>query len=347
MIPRLFAAWTEGLAGAWLAAEALLRRPRRFRLRANAGTFTLQPVSASAHEPPVAINGNRLDKLPDKLLEQTRGSVIEIVVPAAAILERRLDVLPAQSSPYVDKVVQHQVEALFPWRADDILHSTIIDKRADGALDVSVRATARSAITAALGVAEACGAGTIVVVEDGKDGDEAATGILAATGSQEQHRQANARLIARYAALALLAFAACFVGWTAYAYWSLSSDVAALDQEMDGRRAIIQRLAEASSTGHSRGLDAKKKLAPVAVVVLDELSGILPNTTYLTDLSLDAGHLRISGISANAAELVPLLEGSGYFKNATFYAPTTRMAGRAADHFSIEATVVPQTRGNR
>ena len=62
----------------------------------------------------------------------------------------------------------------------------------------------------------------------------------------------------------------------------------------------------------------------------------------MTDLSLDAGHLRITGVSANAAELVPLLEGSGYFKNAMFYAPTAKLTGGATDRFSIEAIVVPQ-----
>jgi hypothetical protein len=48
----------------------------------------------------------------------------------------------------------------------------------------------------------------------------------------------------------------------------------------------------------------------------------------------------MSGVSANVAGLVPLLEGSGYFKNASFYAPTTRMAGGNTDRFSIEAAVV-------
>jgi general secretion pathway protein L len=74
--------------------------------------------------------------------------------------------------------------------------------------------------------------------------------------------------------------------------------------------------------------------------VLDELSALLPDNTYLTDLSLEAGRLRLTGVSANAAELVPLLEGSGHFKNAAFYAPTTRIVGGTTDRFSIEALLV-------
>jgi len=343
MIPRLFALWVEGLASAWVAVETLFRRPRRFRLRTNSGSFTLYAVGPSASEPLLTMDDDRLDKVPEKVLEQTRGGIIEIVVPAAAILQRQLDVLPAESLPYVENVVLHQVETIFPWRASDILHSTVIGKRADGKLDVSVRATVRSAIAPALAVAEACGASEILVLGEGEDADKARGGsILAVIGSEKKNKLNRAQLIARYSVLVLLALTGCVAGWTTFAGWSLSADVAALDRDIADRRAILKRLTDATGVGQNRGLEAKKGLAPIAVVVLDELSVVLPDNTYLTDLSLEAGHLRITGISANAAELVPLLEGSGHFKNATFYAPTTRLPGGTTDRFSIEATMVPQ-----
>jgi general secretion pathway protein L len=170
-------------------------------------------------------------------------------------------------------------------------------------------------------------------------------GILAAVGSEKRKKKRRAELFARYSVFALLALAVCIVGWTTFAGWSFSNDVSALDQEIADRRAILKRLTAASGEGQNRGLDARKRLAPVVVVVLDELSSVLPDNTYLSDLSLDGEHLRITGVSANAAELVPILEGSGHFKNATFYAPTTRLAGGVTDRFSIEATVVSQPQG--
>lgn len=341
MIPRLLTVWIEGLAAAWVAVGTLFRRPRHFQLLANSRPFKLSSVGGSTPKLLLTIDGDRHGKVPDKVLERTRGGIVEIVVPAAAILERRLDVLPAESLPYVEKVVLHQVETLFPWRASDILHSTLIEKRADGKLDVSVRATARSAIAPMLAVAEACGASEIRIVGDvGDAGKGRGASILATVGSEKKKELERAELIARYSVIAVLALVVGVVGWTTFASWTLSSDVAALDQEIAGRRAILARLADAAGDGQKHGLDAKKRLAPVAVVVLDELSALLPNDTYLTDLSLEAAHLRITGVSANAAELVPLLEGSGYFRNAAFYAPTTRLAGGTTDRFSIEATVV-------
>ena len=346
MIQRLFMLWVEGLAAALVAVEALLHPPRRFLLRSDSRPFKLYPAGeAVAPEPLLTINEDRLDKIPDGVLEATRGGVIEIVVPDAAILQRRLDVLPAESLPYVENVVLHQLDRMFPWRAADVLHATLIEKRADGKLDVSVRATAHSAIASALAAAEVCGAGEILVRGSGEDdaNKAPAASILAAIGSEKKNKLDRTRLVARYAIVALLALAASVVGWTIFAGWSLSADVAALDQQIVDRRAILKRAADATGAGQNRGLDAKRALAPSAVVVLDELSAILPDNTYLTDLSMDGEHLRITGVSANAAELVPLLEGSRHFKNATFYAPTTRLAGGATDRFSIEATVVPQS----
>jgi general secretion pathway protein L len=342
MVSRLFTLWIEGLVAACMVIRARLRPRRRFQLRANSGPLVLFLVGQSAPEPLLTLDGRQPDRVPEKVVQQTRGGIIEIVVPRDAILRRKLDGLPAESFPYVEQVVLHQLETHFPWRANDVLHSTRAEKRADRTLDVTVWATARSAIAPALAAAQAFGASEIRVIGDGNNDDAPAAHIVATVGSENQTRLDRARRVVRYVVIALLVVTAGVVGWTVFAGWSLSNDVAALDLEIADRRAILKRISDSVGGGQSHALEVKKNLAPVAVVVLDELSALLPDSTYLTDLSLDAGHLRITGASANVAELVPLLEGSGYFKNAVFYAPTTRLTGNATDRFSIEAIVVPQ-----
>ena len=339
---RIFGMWVDGLAAALIWVETRLYRPRRFRLDANSQPMMLYSVEPSALDPLLSVDSQQLDKLPTEITQRTRGGCVEIVVPATAILERRLEPLPAESLPYLENVVLHQLDSIFPWRSADILHSTIIDKRADGKLDVSVRATARSAIAAALAVANACGAGEVLVVADSEQGDSGRVGgILASTGPEKEGRVNRARLVAQYAMVALIILTAGVAGWTAFAGWSLTSDVAALDQAIADRRAVLKRSSESRSMGRNHDLEEKKRLSPVAVVVLEELSSILPDNTYLSDLSLEAGHLRITGVSSNAVELVPVLEGSKHFRNASFYAPATRLGGTSTDRFSIEATVVP------
>lgn len=343
MISRLFALWIDGLAAALLGAESLLHRPRRFRLQANSHPFTLHSLEGSKLKLLLSIGAEQVDKLPAKVLQQTRGGIIEIVVPAAAILERRLEPLPAESRPYLEKVALHQLDNIFPWRSADILHTTLIEKRADGMLDVSIRATPRSAIEPALVTAAKCGARKVLIVGDGEDtAAQRASGIPMSTAPENAAKLNRARLIAQYGVVAIIALTACVVGWTTFAGWSLANDVAALDQAIADRRAILRRTLASTDTGQNYGLEEKKKLVAPAVVVLEELSSLLPDDTYLTELSFESDQLRITGVSTNAVGLVPLLEGSGHFKNASFYVPTTRLSGSTSDRFSIEAVVISQ-----
>jgi general secretion pathway protein L len=344
MLESLFAQWVDGLATAILWLDARARPADRYRLRSNSKSIDLFHLSNSLEVPVFSADAHELEKsLPAKLLQQTRNSTIEIVVPAAAIIERRLDPLPAESLPFIDNVVLHQIETILPWRASDILHSTRAERRSDGMLDISVQATPRSAVRAELAMAKALTAGEVLITTANHDQDGHAHGqIIASIGSYKENKLTRARSISRIAIVAALISSVGIVGWTTYMRWSLSSDIAALDQAIADRRALIKRGVEANASSQSRGLEARKQLTPAAVIVIDTLSSILPDGTYLTDLTLDAGRVRITGISSNAVDLVPLLEKSGQFKNASFYAPTTRLGEGISDRFSIEATLAPQ-----
>ena len=325
--------WCEGLAAALTRLAAAVRPPRRFQLRTAVAPFVLHAMNARAGRSAIRVPDTSQGGVPAEVLQQTRGSIFEVTVPPAAILERRLDPLPSESRPYVESVIQHRLEAMLPWPAADVLREVDIRDRDDGLLDVSVRATARPAIAQALALAATCGARAVVVTPDGGGG---AGSINVAMGTANF----GALRVARSAIGGLLALAAVVVGWSSYAHWSLASEVAALGEAIAERRAALKRTADQRDRAGATGLQARKSEAVIAVAVMEALSAILPDDTYLTELSLDGGRVRISGVSARATEIVPLLEGSGKFKNAAFYAPTTRTAGRAADRFSIEAVVV-------
>jgi general secretion pathway protein L len=341
MIKRILAFWIDGLATALVQVRTLMRRPQRFQLRGDSHSLTLYNMRQPEPKAVYAFKGQDVDTLPESLQLQTRGCTVEIPVPTAAFQERRLEVLPAESLPYIENIVFHQIESLFPWPSSDVLHSIKINKRADGKLDVLVRATSRSPIARALDAAAACGAFEILVVDSGEDPHGGrGHAILASVGREKAAQQRRARLISQYAVVGLIGIAACVAGWTTFIGWNLEGDIAALEQTIDDRRAIIKRSSSPVASTQYHDLAAKKKITPLAVVVLDELSFLLPDDTYLTNLSLEAGRLRISGVTTNAAALVPLLEGSGHFQKVSFAAPATRIVGSQTDRFSIEAAVI-------
>ncbi|MGA7328569.1 MAG: PilN domain-containing protein [Rhodomicrobium sp.] len=288
----------------------------------------------------IDVHDGKVGPLEAELLEQTKGSQIEIVVPDTAILENQLDPLPAESRPYVDSVVRHRIETLFPWRAADTLFAADIAVGPDGRLMVNVLATPRGAVAATLDVAMACGANEVVIVSESEQNAKLPKVIPAFSGRDSQLRFERARSNARYAVLGLILLAFAVAGNGLLTQAGLRSDIDGLDQTIAERRAVLQLRSDRQTT--LSVLELKKRETAIAVLVLEELSKILPARTYLTDFTLDAGQLRIAGLSAHAADLIPLLEGTGHFKNATFYAPTTRQ-GEGMDHFSIDTSVIPNT----
>ena len=49
----------------------------------------------------------------------------------------------------------------------------------------------------------------------------------------------------------------------------------------------------------------------------------------------------MSGVSRSVSRLVPLLEASPSFAEATFFAPTTRLPNNQGDRFHLDAKLVP------
>jgi general secretion pathway protein L len=329
--------WISGLAGLILQAERGFNRPRRLRLYGK--TATLRPIDASGVEgEPIRMPADGSFAGTDNdSLQKLSGCAIEIVVPASAILERKLDPLPEESRPFVESIVKHQLEKIFPWRAEEILYSISTDESGESLIDVTVRATSRSPISSAISFVNSVGASQAVVVGD----DANSTSARVTIPSNNRHQLNRAQTIARLAAGALLLFSTSIIGWTSVVHWSLVTEVDDLDQAIVSREALLRHGSQAENGANRDDLQSRKKRIAAVVVVLDALSAALPEDTYLTDLNLESGRLRISGFSAQATELVPLLEHAGHFANASFYAPTTRVSGRQADRFSIEASVLP------
>ena len=70
--------------------------------------------------------------------------------------------------------------------------------------------------------------------------------------------------------------------------------------------------------------------------VLDELSRIVPNNAYFSNLRYKTGALEVQGSAENASSLIPLLERSPIFENVGFNAPSNR--GRDnRETFSLKA----------
>jgi general secretion pathway protein L len=103
----------------------------------------------------------------------------------------------------------------------------------------------------------------------------------------------------------------------------------------------VGREAGTQATTPLRTLERRKHQSPSSVIVLEVLSQILPDHTYVTELRIEGDKLRVIGVTRDAPGLIRLIEQSPHFTRATFFAPTTRAPSDPGERFHIEAQIEP------
>jgi general secretion pathway protein L len=134
--------------------------------------------------------------------------------------------------------------------------------------------------------------------------------------------------------------AAITMGYSAFALDSLDAEQQALSQRISARRAALRASPEFTVSAQ-RMLERRKQSTPSNVIVLEALSQILPDHTFVTELRIEVDKVQIVGVTRDAAALIGLIEQSPHFTRARFYAPTTRTPGDPGERFHIEAQVKP------
>jgi general secretion pathway protein L len=89
----------------------------------------------------------------------------------------------------------------------------------------------------------------------------------------------------------------------------------------------------------TRQLIAEKNAIPEALVMLDTLSSLIKNDTWLAYLQYQEGHLQIQGESPAASSLIAVLEASALFVNARFASPVTQDSLSKLERFQITVDV--------
>jgi general secretion pathway protein L len=90
------------------------------------------------------------------------------------------------------------------------------------------------------------------------------------------------------------------------------------------------RLALAESQSLSR-----LRAAPLRVAVLSDLARILPDGTWVTELTIEGNKIRLEGFSRSASDLIALFDRSNRFADAQFTAPLTRESQANVERFDL------------
>ena len=271
-----------------------------------------------------------------------RGSRVEIVLQPKRFLFRPLE-LPARAADFLDGIVRAQIDRLTPWSASEAVFgcSAPVESGAESITTMIAATTRKVAMTyvqavSSLSSRRGRGLHRCRRAQRGTGQGIRAEGARAPRrGASEPHaadrarRRRGGRAVRRDRRRPI---------------WRIVS--ARRRPSWRSRfRSGAPPFAPAATAATARpiaALERRKHETPASVIVLEALSQLLPDHTYVTELHLAGNKLQIVGITRDAPSLIPLIEQSQHFTRATFYAPTTRSPSDPGERFHIEARVEPK-----
>lgn len=330
-------AWTGTVAGSAIAALERVVSPRVVRLvEGESGAFALEAAKSENIPSEIAFEDGRF--ISPNLVQIVRGSRVEIVLRSQRFLFRPLE-LPARAADFLDGIVRAQIDRLTPWSASEAVFGCS-RPAAQGSESITTQIAAAPR-RLAMGYVEALSAfhpAAIAIATDAPEG-----GHIKVFEQKSRGAMDPARLSRTLQMVLALAAIAAVVGSVAAGYLadSLSAQEGELDRQITQRRAALR-----GNDGGERSplalLERRKYETAASVIVLESLSRILPDHTYVTELHLAGNKIQIGGITRDAPSLIPLIEQSQHFTRATFYAPTTRSSSDPGERFHIEAQIEPR-----
>lgn len=273
---------------------------------------------------------------------RSRRRAIGIRIPAQACFTRTMD-LPASARKDFDRILKIDLERATPFKLEDVYTAHLVDSEspAPGKLRVQQLVAKRSLIDPILSDIESIGE-TAAFVDCWRDspGHGLPVDFLPANGATGGGRRFAVRT------RRTLAAAICVLAISA-AYLAISRHEGALEQlraetaAMKVKAAAVRRALDSSAAAVEEldRLQQLKRSQVPALVTLEEVSKLLPDSVWLTDLRIEGATVEISGLASSGASLPSLFEQSALFAGAALTAPLTLDPREDKERFTLRMRI--------
>jgi general secretion pathway protein L len=250
--------------------------------------------------------------------------------------------LPLAAERQVHEALAFQMDQETPFTPDEIYWSHFIAERDRQSERLSVRLllVPRQSLAALLRALDHVG----IVPNRAEIGDGPDQGrALPLEGDGGSLNGAHRRALLWPAAACCLLLA---LGTVATPFIRQAISLASLDREIEAGRttaAEVEKLRGELSrlSGAIDLVESERDKAGRPLATLATLTRLLPDDTYLTEVTQQQRKVTLSGTSAAAARLIGALSVSDGLRNVAFAAPVTRLEAARTELFTIGAEVAP------
>jgi general secretion pathway protein L len=286
--------------------------------------------------------GQRRDKLRRSLKRagcMEKSAAIELTKDQFVSIHLKL---PKATREYLCEVLRNEMDRYTPFSEDQVyfdFHTHDSDPESDS-IGIDLVLTPRRQLDDWLDKLAALGL-DVTYIGPGDDGVSQRSGFNLLPKQQIDwiRRQRLTRITA--------AVATCFVVISLMAWLPMSAREKAL-ATVDARLTEVRRDADELVRTRKKLEDLRSSASSVqsekhsrtpVIALLAELTSLLPDDTWLVQMSQSDTELRVAGYSANASSLIELLENSEMLENVRFDAPVTIQNDTSREHFRIVASL--------
>jgi len=266
----------------------------------------------------------------------------ELLLSQDHILIRSLT-LPLAAEENLREVLSFEMDKQTPFTADQVYYDFVITERSSASKTLSLQliVAPRELVDDALATLAAAGFQADIVAGHGP-----VNGLKECINLLPDHMRSNRGTLVHWANTALAALAILLIT-TAIALplvqknqliRSLETDVQAATAAAQASiklRQEVEKLVEGSGY-----LVNKKQSEPTIVRLLDEMSGIIPDHTWVNRIDIGGGEISLQGQSAAAAGLIALIEASPSFGAVQFRSPVTQVIRTDQERFHLSADIL-------
>lgn len=335
---RLFEALKTSIG--WLRAELARLVPKRVRQAFEQDPYSLQIEIEPGHTPIMRVGSGRTridrDALASLPAWKRFLATATVTVPANLCFMRQFT-LPRSALARGSEIVQLDLARTTPFQPDQVYSDWYVLDPDNSASHVSIQQIIlkRNIIRPLLGDLSVAGVPVRALAVVDADGETLPVNLL-----QEFQRARLVRWLWRVIAVAALIVFVIFIAGTGARIATLSREIAsnnAVAQQLQTRLAAVRRqisdadtFAAVMATAHER----KAGMVPITAL-LEELTRLLPDSTWLSELRIEKETGFISGRSSNASELIRLLSRSSALKELSFTSPVVRDPLNGIERFQI------------
>lgn len=306
--------------------------------RVGYGNFNQIETVASA---PVGAEDEWPSFVTDPLLTRApKADKVVLLLPPGRTL-RKVIALPAATESGLDNVLRFEMDRHTPFSSDQVYfgYRIVQRDRAHQRLQVELLVVPRDYLDGLLQRLDELGVHPATVSLGGGEDNWSGNGINLLPGSRRRERRRDWRTDRRLQAGLGLVVLALLVG---FPLLEQRREIANLTEALEKPRAAAERAAQVRAElqrleGGGGYLRAQQEKAPAILLTLNELTQLLPDTTWLSRFELSEDRVRMEGESAEASALIALFEKSQTLQNVTFASPITSNPRTQKDRFSLLA----------